>query len=271
MMIMVLGKRVVAIIVMALMSTASPAVYQKVLQPTIDGLNCNISISDLVLDKQLTYAKNNTVFFQAYLSIQNLADVDVVLSPLSLDVYHYSEKDGRYRLIGSFNTSRSISVRARETITATQNVNTEAMGILVLDEAADEAIAQLIRKRSVELTMKGVATVGPFTFQYEKKISLNTNFFDPNFIIVDVFNYYPESGFDKFPVYDQIGKTTDTNVFVVRAKFRNPSGIPMTLSRWTFDVYGQSGKIATGIPIEQLVYAYDPDFIDNRTGTRRTL
>jgi len=208
---MVMGKRIIVLVVMALMSTASPAVYQKAVQPRVEGANCSIDITALRIRETETTSRTNEIVFDAYLRIDNPADVAVVLSELDLDVYHYSKSESRFKLIGKFNTSQEYEILANSYIQdyptgygqryypGTGHESIRIIATLILygadtasESPANEAITELVKKGSTEVILKGVAKIGPFTFQYKRKETLNVEFFDSNFVITDVFNYYPE-------------------------------------------------------------------------------
>ena len=287
--------RIIALFLMAIVSTASPTLYQQGIQPRVEGAACSISILNLELDEDLT--KEHLVVFNAYLSIENTADVEVVLSRLALDVYHHSKASGRYRLIGSLNTTDefkigpSSSIYTKRTPAGLQTLNPLNKGQLVMaklafieDEArgsaTSEAIGELIQKGFISIMLKGKAQVGPFEFDYQRHETLQVEFWDPNFVILDVFNYYSSPKPNEFPIYISNTSSPDYHTeyacIVVRALMHNPSGIPMVLQNYTFDLYskeGQSvgtGKMATGMSIDELAYqGHDPDYLDK--GARRKL
>lgn len=132
---MVVGKRIVALVVMALMATASPAVYQKTIQPLEDGFNCDINIVGLQID-HATYNLQNTLVFDAYISITNLAGVPAILSQLNLDVYDFSATLNRYVQIGTFNTTTSYTIDAGTTL-----VGPTVKGLLTSWESRSESIS----------------------------------------------------------------------------------------------------------------------------------
>ncbi len=287
--------RIIALFLMAIVSTASPTLYQQGIQPRVEGAACSISILNLELDEDLT--KEHLVVFNAYLSIENTADVEVVLSRLALDVYHHSKASGRYRLIGSLNTTDEFKIGPSSTIytkrtpQGLQTLNPLNKGQLVVaklafieDEArgsaTSEAVGELIQKGFISIMLKGKAQVGPFEFDYQKHETLQVDFWDPNFVILDVFNYYSSPKPNEFPNYISNISSPDYNTdyacIVVRALMHNPSGIPMVLQNYTFDLYTKegigvgNGKIASGISIDELAYqAHDPDYLDK--GARRKL
>lgn len=251
---MVAGKRIVALIVMALMSTASPAVYQKAIQPREAGFNCEIQINSLKIDGA-TYNTENMIVFDAYISIHNLAGVPAVLSRLDLDVYHLSSSLNRYIQIGTFNTSQEYTIDAGATLEG-PNI----YGLLTLVGNSDpskspsnEAFAALIRSGSVPLKFKGTATAGPLTFSYERDITLYNSFFDPNLIISDLWNFNSQPSLAISP------QGNDTNILVARVKLHNPSSIPMTFQSYSFDLKYNGVTIATGVPMDTLFASYDPD------------
>ena len=106
--------RALALFLMAIVSTASPTVYQLGIQPRVDGAGCSISIQFLELDEELT--QQYVVVFNAYLTIENPSDIDVTLSRLNLDVYHHSQIVGRPRLIGTLNTTTEYNIPAKSAI-----------------------------------------------------------------------------------------------------------------------------------------------------------
>ena len=106
--------RIIALFLMAIISTASPTLYQQGIQPRVEGAACSISILNVELDEELT--EEHIVVFTAYLAIENTADVEVVLSRLTLDVYHHSKSIGRYRMIGTMNTTDEFKIPASSKI-----------------------------------------------------------------------------------------------------------------------------------------------------------
>ena len=143
---MVVRKRIVALVVMALMATAV-AVYQKTIQPLEDGFNCDINIVGLQID-DATYNLQNTLVFDAYISITNLAGVPAIFSQLNLDVYDFSATLNRYVQMGTFNTTTSYTIDAGTTL-----VGLTVKGLLTLfgnqdpsQSLSNNAIATLIEQ-----------------------------------------------------------------------------------------------------------------------------
>lgn len=289
---MAVGKRVAALIVMALISTATPAIYQIGVEPRVAGARCNIKINSLELDQD--YTTENMAIFKAYLRVENNEPVDVILSQLTLDVYHYSSS-GRYELIGTLNTTRDYTVPGRgviqsvkdegvvTTIYPAENDRVPVVGRLALYQdraggsATTEAMADLISKGFVTLYTKGYADVGPFSFQFDSDHSLSLNFWDPNFVIEDVFPYLEESDADYDPEYTTGDQYEDSGVgkYVIHAKMHNPSGIPFVISDYNFSLVDNNDVVrARGIPLSTtLDSAYDPDVTQEESGglTREVL
>ena len=197
---MVKSTRLIALLVMVVFSTVSPLVYQKGVEPISEGLNCDISILDLEMDTQ--YSTDKQIVFTAYLSIKNDAPVTVKLPYLDLDVF---QKDQRYELIGKLKTFTTFTIEPYSEI-STRKINGEVvktpgsleyavianltLGGLGIARNLNNTIKTLFEGDSIYLQLKGDAQDGPFTFSYQKEVSRAQPFFNPEFKILDVFNYY---------------------------------------------------------------------------------
>ncbi|MBD3354097.1 MAG: hypothetical protein GF364_21625 [Candidatus Lokiarchaeota archaeon] len=275
---MAVGKRVTALIVMTLISTVTPAVYQVGIEPRVAGANCDIAITSLSLDQD--YTEEGLAIFKAYLRVDNRAPVDVILSQLTLDVYHHSST-GRYEMIGSMNTSQEYQIEANSFIQSTkqgdtvitiypaENNQVPVMAKLAFYQdatggsATTEAMADLISRGYLSLMLKGKAQVGPFAFDYERYQTLTLSFWDPNFVVTDVFPYIPEASINWEPEYTTPSEYPDSGIgkYIIHAKMHNPSGIPFVLENYNFSLIDQYDNVrAVGIDIETVFdNAYDPD------------
>lgn len=286
---MVMGRRITALFIMTIISTATPAVYQVGIEPRVAGAKCEIYITSLRLDQE--YTEEGVAVFKAYLRIENRQPVDVILSQLTLDVYHYSSL-GRYQLIGSMNTSQEYKVGPNEVIQSVYEngrINTiypeEKDGVPVVAKlaffqdsvggsATTEAIGNLISRGYLSLYLKGKASVGPFSFDYEIYPTLYLNFWDPNFVIIDVLPYLPYESSSVWPQYTGEGSYSDSGVgkYIIHAKMHNPSGIPFVINDYTFSLVDSDNNLrAVGFNISEIVAnAYDPDVTqEGSSGLRR--
>jgi hypothetical protein len=279
-----IGKRVIALFVMTLVTTATPAVYQIGIEPRIAGAACDITITSLEIDQEKT--GTDIVVFNAYLRIENRAPVQVILSRLALDVYHYSSLTSRYQLIGSMNTSREYVIPAAvdgvpssiQTVKTTEGLSTTypaendripvvaTLGFYedsIQGTATTEAIGELISRGYLSIQLKGTAQVGPFKFEYERYETISLKFWDPNFVVEDVFPFYDNSSIKFEPNYATAPVYEDSGVgkYVVHLKMHNPSGISMVLEDYNFSLVDTEGKVrATGIlASDAFQTAYDPD------------
>ncbi|MHA1338502.1 MAG: hypothetical protein ACTSRZ_01265 [Promethearchaeota archaeon] len=270
--------RITALFVMTIITTATPAIYQVGIEPRVAGANCDITITSLQLDRDNT--EEGVAMFKAYLRVDNRAPVDVILSQLTLDVYHYSSV-GRFQLIGTMNTTQEYQVPANGHIQSTyengvvsniypaDNDRTVVYAKLAFYQdkggghATTEALADLISRGYLSLYLKGKAEVGPFAFKYQRYQTLTANFWDPNFVIIDVFPYLPDPDVNWNPHYTTPEEYADSGIgkYVIHAKMHNPSGIPFVLNQYNFSLVDDSNNIrAIGIDsFELLDTAYDPD------------
>ena len=228
--------------------------------------------------------------FYAYLSIENPSDIDVIFTKLSLDVYHHSKLVGRPRLIGTLNITDEYNIPAQTSIFTRKgeqgletfnpyNPKQQVVAKLAFNEdesqgsATSEAIGELIQKGFISVDLRGKAHVGPLEFDYKKSEVFKINFWDPNFVILDVFNYYSDQNPAKLPRFvtntSSPNYNTDYATVVVRALMHNPSGVPLTLNNYTFDLYTRADesigarRVAQGMSIDHLAnYGYDPDYLN---------
>ncbi|MHA1872086.1 MAG: hypothetical protein ACTSXF_14165, partial [Promethearchaeota archaeon] len=286
---MLMDRRIVTLIVLTLISTSTPAVYQVGIQPRVEGAKCDISITSLELDEDLTTPE--MAVFNAYLRIDNHASVDVILSRLSLDVYHHSSITGRYEMIGTLNTSQEYRVYAHSFIQSvkttegvvTINAPTEdkqtVVAILGLKQdekgghSTTEAVGELISKGYVSLRLKGIAEVGPFKFKYERYQTLSLNFWDPNFVLEDIFPYYDNNSINWEPKYTGPNNynTSGVGKYVLHLKMHNPSGIPMILQEYSFSLVDENNTVRARAINSTFLYqtAYDPDLISNNSSRKK--
>jgi hypothetical protein len=287
---------------MALVATVVPATYQKGIQPRVAASDCKITINNVELDEKRT--TSGEIVLTAYLKIENTQNIDVVLSRLSLDVYHYSAQVDRNRWIGTFNTTAEYTIPANGYISSYFDTSyriqdsildsdTTSHGIeyyitgdpdvkrvqatLTLSQdvsqgsGTTEAIASLIENGYLEIKLKGKAKVGPFEFDYTATETITENLWDSKLVITDVFNYHRSPETDEFPIYDATINNSDTNVYVVVAKMHNPSTLPIVLMNYDLDLLDpEDNVIATGMAVEELSsYVYDPDY--QKSGSRKTV
>jgi hypothetical protein len=276
---MVKGARIYALIIMTLLSTVSPLVYQKAVEPLEKGLQCEISIIDLEMDTELS--TNNQIIFTAYLEIRNDAPVPVVLPYLDLDVY---EEKVRYELLGSFKTFYPYEIPAYgtirtekiagEVVKTPQNLPNAVIANLTLGgpritKNLNNTIKTLFEGESIILDLKGDAQQGPFNFKFQKRIEYSKPFFNNEFKIIDIFNFLPEADINKFPSSE--ANDTAANIFVVRTRVSNPSRIPYVLHNYKFNVYDEAENlVAEGYEFRNFVNVYDPD-LRTVAGTRKNL
>jgi hypothetical protein len=266
---MVKSTRLIALLVMVLTSTVTPLVYQKGVEPIAEGLNCQIVILDIEMDTQ--YSTDKQLVFTAYLSIRNDAPVTVRLPYLDLDVF---QKDQRYELIGKFKTVSIFEIGPYSEI-STRKINGEVvktpgslenavvanltLGGQGIARNLNETIKTLFEGDSIFLQLKGNAQDGPFEFKYQKELTIAQPFFNPDFKIIDIFNYYTKSAETEFPYWGT--NNTEANCFVVRAQFDNPSLVPFVIRNYKFNLYSEKTNelIAEGIEFQKLGEVYDPD------------
>ncbi|GAB4318520.1 MAG: hypothetical protein Kow0069_21690 [Promethearchaeota archaeon] len=301
---MLIGKRMVTLFVLTLVSTATPAIYQKGIEPRVEGAQCNIQIVDLTYVEDSRYTRTDVLTLKAYLRIENSAPNEVILSRLNLDMYYHSQIRGRYELIGYFNTTQEYVVPA-----ATVNeygdtvpgwVQTTADGIhstSVKGKAGEkytehdtfayitfvrlstyygedapvyEALADLIQYGSLSVKLKGDARIGPFTFTYQSDQLLRLDLWDSEFVIEDIFPAIKDSDKNYDPSADP---DYEFNTLFFHLKTRNPSRVPVILFNYTFHLKerGSGATIATGVYSRELSQFYDPDltFEDSAGATVR--
>ena len=292
-----LQRRITALVIMALVSTSTPAVYQIGVEPRLQGANCEISITSLEMDQEST--KLGVASFRAYLRVDNQAPVDVILSQLNLDVYHHSAAIGRYQKIGTLQTDLEYKIGYKEGedyiyshIDADGNLETyypeESDRIPVVanltfvedsigGHATTEAIGNLISLGYLSVMLKGNAQVGPFSFEYERYQTLTLDFWDPNFVIDDVFPLLESRSVFDNPYYDGVSDYSDSGVgkYVIKAKMHNPSRLPMVIRDLNFSLIDNNDQIRAyglGMAEETLSASYDPDVLDDELAdTRKTL
>ncbi|MHA1730976.1 MAG: hypothetical protein ACTSU5_03490 [Promethearchaeota archaeon] len=296
---MLIGKRMVALFIMTIMSTATPAVYQKGIEPRVEGANCNIEITDIeyVTDRELTHT--DVLTLKAYLRIENTAPTEVILSRLNLDMYHHSALRGRYELIGTFNTTMEYVVPAAkandeggydpgyidtsldadgtklhttsETGKAAEKyTKTDAFAYITFRRLADyygvdapvyEALSDLIQRKYLNVMLKGDARIGPFTFNYQRAMTINLDVWDTDFVIEDIFPAIPGELGGSSPEWDpNTAANYDFNTLFFHLQTHNPSRIPLILHNYTFNLLDEDGNLlANGLYSQKFQDFYDPD------------
>ncbi|MCP4761894.1 MAG: hypothetical protein GY870_08930, partial [archaeon] len=285
-----IGKRIVALFIMTIVTTATPAIYQIGVEPRVGGISCSIDITGLELDYDLTPSDGTSIVFKAYLNITNTMDVEVVLSRLDLDVYHWSSQnsEGRNRKIGTLNTTYEYIIPAavgdnlgyicsdystgspkKESSDGDSSKLTRqifAYLTLIEDEdsgmATTKAVGDFISHGEMDITLQGWAQVGPFRFAYNNPgTEIDCTFWDTNFVIEDIFQLTKQ---DTSSIYSgSSSEVTTAGKFVIHAKIHNPSGIPMTLENYNFSLLDDFGVTrARGIPLSDTLDSLDPDILD---------
>ncbi len=291
-----IAKRVVALVLMAMVSTVSPAIYQKGLEPRLGALDAKISVNSFTYEA--ARSGRDVLCYKAWITVQNPNPYEVILSQLDLDMFfatnYTREYDGetqeRFKKIGSFNTTQEFTVPASKGVDVPEN----EWGAIASFDASSHKIYGDPLWGTVSETSGGTWTEQPvyayiyFSTQFEGNATEEaiSSLLDHGTITVSLqgdlvigplkipFSIDDiELGLnikDKiFTIVDVVGAYKSTvgtsvaanDIYYIQAVIRNPSGNPFILKNYRFDLYksGESTPIALGIDSRSLDEEDDPD------------
>ena len=272
-----LKKRITLIVILALISTSTPFLYQYIIEPRVDGANVTLEINNMIYNGD--ESNEEATAFTIYLNMENDENNEVIVSPLKTDVYYRSGNN--YRLIGEFSTSEDYTIPAKSNVASeildtepervdenkkTHNINKNIKGILKVYkksgfiDGANDAFVSLINDGKIDLKFKGNSQFGPISipFDQESDIELNLEIWDRNMVIKDVFRFQGESG-----------DLPSDETFVLHTNMKNPSGLPLLLDSFSLDFYNTTAsaidpldaedQVAWGLESRDVATAVDPD------------
>ncbi|MGV9198383.1 MAG: hypothetical protein ACOC4M_06055, partial [Promethearchaeia archaeon] len=272
-----LKKRIAVIIVLSLVSTTVPFLYQYIIEPRVDGANVTLEINSIRYNGD--ESGEDATAFSVYLTLRNDESNEVIVSPLQTDVY-YREGDN-YRLIGEFSTAEDYTIPANSSVSSeilgseaertddnkkTHNINKNIRGILKVSkkpgfiDGSNAALVSLINDGTIDLRFRGNAQYGPVSipFNPQQDIKLNAEVWDRDILLKDLFPYQEDSG-----------SPQSEKSFVMHTEMQNPSGLPLVLDDFQLDLYNTTtsatepldpkNQVGWGLKSKDIATSIDPD------------
>lgn len=288
-----IAKRVVALVVMAMISTVSPAVYQKGLEPRLGALDSEIEINSFTYDA--ARSGKDVLCYKAWITVRNPNPYEVILSQLDLDMFYstayrrgYDGKElERFKKIGSFNTTQEYTIPASKGVNVPES---EYGAIASFDEFShkiyEDPLWGEVSRSSGQWTDVPVFAYVYLSTQYEGNATEEAiaQLLDTKRIAVDLqgdliigplkmpvslpnVELNLDIWGEIFTLIDVVGgyqRTVGTgiatnDVYYIQAIIQNPSGNPFIMKDYRFDLYaGGATPIALGIDSRYLDFTDVP-------------